>query len=148
MKSSSRTAPASGRLPAVLAKTRGRQPFTADGYEQLVSRSLQERLDERLAALDRSTGRTDLPAPRLPSMDTPPPRRQDVVLPPAPDATGGWVRPVRQGWVAKYDPTRADRDAQREPQRQLVANSDVIRDFAWLNRRSRCGNPGSAHCRA
>lgn len=54
-------------------------------------------------------------------------------MPPDPAATGGTVKVVRGAWVAKYDPTRAEREKLLGPMEQLVEHSDVYADFSWAD---------------
>lgn len=128
-----------GRLPDRLRSgARGRQPFPPGGYEQLVATSIEERTSQRLADLDRATGRVDLPAP-LPPEGRPP--RKSAALPPATGAKGGAIKVVRSAWIAKYDPTRAERERLLDPLDRSVDSSDVFSDVAWADPGRALGEP-------
>lgn len=62
-------------------------------------------------------------------------------MPPAPDAVGGTVHLQRGAWVAKYDPTRAERERQLDPTERDVEHSDVFADFSWDDPTTAIGEP-------
>lgn len=107
----------------------GRRPFPPEGHVELREKSLEERLANKVAELDRISGRVDLDVPPAPSGAFP--RGGRVPLPPDPAAAGGPVTVVRGGWVAKYDPTRAEREKHLPAADRAVENSDAWHDFAW-----------------
>ena len=122
-------------MPAELrARARSRRPFPPEDYQELVAASLEERLAERLAELDRAAGGLDLPAPPPPPQGRLPRKRR--ALPPAQGAKGGVVTAVRGAWIAKHDPTRAVRE-RRKGRNRSVYHSDVYADVDWANPRRR-----------
>lgn len=121
--------------PLLSSRARSRRPLPPDGYEELREATLAERRGRRLAALDRHTGRIDLTVPLTPTGAAP--LRSASKLPPTADATGGRVPVVRNTWLAKYDPRRAERERQKPARDRQVNRSDVWQDFAW-------GDPGRA----
>jgi hypothetical protein len=62
-------------------------------------------------------------------------------LPPDSAAAGGTVNVVRGAWVAKYDPTRAEREQLLDPMDRSVEHSDVFADFSWANPGKAIGEP-------
>lgn len=117
------------RIPAVLrAGSRSRQPFTPDDHEELVDATLEERQGALQAELDRLTGAIEIRVPGAPAGAFP---GGLVSLPPAPNAAGGAISPVRRAWIAKYDPRRAEREKHLDPLERTVDNSDVFHDFTW-----------------
>jgi hypothetical protein len=117
---------------------RSRRPFPPGGYEELVAMSLEERRSQRLAELNRATGRVDLPVPPPPE-GLPPHGAQS--LPPASEAQGGSIKVVRGAWIAKYDPKRAEREQLLNPMDRSVDNSDVFTDVAWADPGRAVGEP-------
>ncbi len=117
-------------LPHVLGHdASSRQPLEVDEYEELVELSLEERRETRRAELDRATGRIDLDVPDPPVAKMP--RKGTPMWPPAPGATGGTIKLARRAWVAKYDPTRAEREKLLDPMDRKVGHSDVYFDPSW-----------------
>lgn len=116
-------------IPKMLRSgSRGRQPFSWHDRAELIEVSLEDRRAERLGALERAVGGIELPVPAEPEGS--PPARSTQPLPPDPNAFGGTVEVVRGAWVAKYDPTRADREA-AGPSDPSVDVSDVYYDYPW-----------------
>ncbi|MGJ9402891.1 hypothetical protein [Arthrobacter sp. KK5.5] len=120
------------QIPKQLQATAKRKPFPPQGYKELCELSLQEREPARRAELDRLSGRVNLDVP--PTPDGPlPPKQGRLPLVPARDAVGGEVAVVRGAWVAKYNPTRAQEEAQLPAADRTVVASDVWQDFEWAN---------------
>jgi hypothetical protein len=127
-------------LPAVLGRgARSRQPLEVSEAVELVETSLTERRRTRLAELDRATGRVDLEVPEPPAAKMP--RKGTPMLPPAPGATGGTIRLARRAWIAKYDPTRAEREKQLDPMDRTIEHSDVFADPSWSDPAKALGEP-------
>jgi plasmid stability protein len=106
---------------ALRAGRRTRRPLPPDGLPELLESTADERIACRLAELDRFTGRVDVPVPPVPEGNPP---RAGRPLAPSPGATRGKITPVRRAWVAKYDPTRVDRDPSMD-------HTDVFAEFSW-----------------
>lgn len=128
------------RVPkAIRSGARSRQSFPPEGYDELTAASFEERRSHRLAELDRATGRVELPVPAAP--DEPWPRGRRRALPPAPGAVGGVLKIVRGAWIAKYNPTRAERERHLDPSDRTVDRSDVFSDFSWADPGRAIGDP-------
>jgi hypothetical protein len=54
---------------------------------------------------------------------------------------GGQLKVVRSAWIAKYDPTRAEREKRLDPVDRSVEHSDVFRDVSWADPGKALGEP-------